>query len=261
MRTRSKVLLMLLLAALYFQVGGFANAAEEEELAKFQLYSEVKVKFDKISEYREAVKEYKDIMAEYELSFGWGAYQEMNRFTYCMSLNSMADLDAIQEEFIKIMSKSGDKLASVMKKIDQCVESRSKSIARLLTDLWHLPKSGGYQWDAEKSCYCEVWEFHINPDGRNGFKAMLEEYSDLLKEKKITQAVTFGETRIGQNLPSFWVASIAATKADHRKDSEKTNEILGQALVDLQEKSGEFIKDIKVNRFNYDASLSYYPKK
>ncbi len=261
MRTRSQVLLMLLLAAVCFQAGGFANAAEEAPLAKFEFYTEVDVKLVKIPEYIEAVKEYKDIMAECEFPYGWEAYQEMDKFSYCISLDSMAELDKIAEEYKKVQAKAGDKLISVMKKIDQCVESRTKSIGPLLTDLWHLPENGGYQWDPAKSCYCEVWEFHLYPGARQGFMDILKGYSDLLKENKITQAVTFGETRIGANLPSFWIASIAATEADHRKDSEKTKEILGQAAIDLRKKSSEFIKDIRILRLHYDASLSYQPNK
>jgi len=261
MRTRSQVLLVLLLAALCFQVGGFANAAEEEELSKFELYLEVDVKFDKIGEYVETVKEFNAFLAKYKFPYECQAYREMDKFTYCIPLDSCADLDKLHVEYMKVLKKGGDELKSINERLTSCLDSINKSFGPRLTDLWHLPENGGYEWDSDKSCYCEVWEFHLYPGARNGFMAILKEYSDLLKEKKVTQSVTFGATSIGQNLPSFWVASIAATKADHAKDSEQVKEMLGQARFDIMKKSNKFIKDIKVNRFNYDASLSYYPKK
>ncbi len=261
MKSQLKVtLLLLLVTAVCLQAGGLAIASEEVELPKFAFYIKENVEFDKIPEYREAVKEFNAIMAECKFPFAWETYVEMNQFLYCIRLHSQADLDAIDAEFMKLFKKSGEKMLPVMKRTYECAESSSTALGSLLNEFRYIPENPAHRFDPEKSCYCEVWDFLLYPGTTMDFKGILGEYSSLYKEKKVPINMTCGEITIGENLPRIWVASTAETEEEYKLLSKKVNEMIGEAAVDIRKKSLKFIKEIKVLRLRYDASLSYFPE-
>ena len=141
-----KIFKPTLLLVLAF-MANIAFAQDEKKSVMYTVHTD-NVKFEKLQQYEEAIKEFNQLFIDNNIQgTSWSAYSlDDGRYVYSTQIENFADLD--KDFFGSIAEKEGEeKINKIFEKMGDCYDSHSDNIFYYLPELSYYPE--GYSTEGK----------------------------------------------------------------------------------------------------------------
>lgn len=244
--------LIVLLFPLIFAL--IQNVSAQEESSKQLWYCwEETVNPGMINEYIDMNKKLIEICKEEEFKFSFHAFTTGDlKYQWYHPINSLADIDAIEKEWDRIMEKFGNENAQAFQKTLMSTNSYTFSERHNLS---FIPETPRMSMDSMK--YMRLQEFYVIPGKGKEITDIIKEANEFLKSKKYNDAWYMATGEIGLEGPVFIGWSFGTSMEDYWNQDKLFNEKYGEDFKVFNER---FIKCLKsvVNKDSwYLQDLSY----
>ncbi|MFQ5709515.1 MAG: hypothetical protein ACE5HO_18820 [bacterium] len=258
-----KLYLVMLCAAVLFNTWTVNLLAQngESKGQLFSVYEEV-IKPSMVEKYEAAVKEFVAEISKHKLAVPFIRTSMRDDFHYyfVIPVENLADAENIDKAFGEVVKRVGDEQWQALeKKFDGTSAYHINFMARKMTDLSYAPENPRLK--PEEISFLH-WDFYYLQAGKvKEASAIAKEYVALMKGKNIPDGYDIYLGEMGTEMPLLVVVQWARNAAEFYGQTEKTNELLGEAGKKLGARALAITRKFQHINGKARPDLSYFPEK
>lgn len=181
------------------------------------------VKFSKIQQYEEAVKEMHDAMVEHNIQGTWNAFSISDgRFVFSTPIEKMADLD--KNPMGELYEKMGaEKAGAMFKKMNECYDSHTDYIVHYSPELSYQPENTS----PSDGNYREYHFMYYAPKDSEGMYEGMKAIKELFKSKGISNGYSVFHSGFGSPDSYYMVAVSGENELELAQNGQDNDKKLG----------------------------------
>lgn len=256
MKNRCLTVLMTVCATLILALPTWTDAQEAE--SELQVIWDIVVHPSKIDEFESAAKKELVLYEKQKFPHAWWAASTQDyHYYYGVRVESLAEVDELNQAFEKAAKNMGADYAALQEKYSGTFDSARMFMWSLDNNLSYRPKNPRLQ--PEEAPFVS-WSFIYFKGGMDEeVKAISKKWKALYERKNVPNGYSLLVGGLGTDMPVICVVENAKSAADFYSQDEKTKELLGDEGKALMTETNEIIRKFEHKMGRERPDLSYTP--